>query len=533
MARRLIIFDLDGTLYKIRGGSFRDSGFYQEILRNAVFFIQERLGKTQEEARQILEYIKRRYGEDISLAVEQEYGINRYEYFDKVWNLPADIYLEPNPLVCGILSKLSQKYDLLVMSDAPKVWVMKALNLLGIADFFNGRIHTGESDIRKGLGNAFENILVRYNVKPEQCISIGDQLRTDILPAKKLGIKTILVAEDDSSEADFVARDMAQWETILQKIENEFSFKDYLRENKLDFARSKQRDGSSLSSIYLLNEKIYKAGPISEFEKESTCYARFAAQLDFYEEVFPRLELLRREENLAIWSLEYVGDITLERFIKDLREISPEKRARYIQKLEEYNEQVLRNLRRVFEKTKKVDKWESKLFFEELLNAIQLNLQKAGLAKYAEKLNKFQLEIFATSLAHKDLSAGNIILNQKTEKIYFIDPRRAVPYMEDSKAPGSVATDLAGYFVSMFRKELELRKSDQTISLPTILSRIESEAREYIKQGVFSQQFWDLCLTHWYSVYAACNCDYCLAPERVWLYEEMKAKLIKRLSELS
>jgi putative hydrolase of the HAD superfamily len=529
MARKLIIFDLDGTLYKIRGGSFRNSGFYQAILRNAGLLIQERLAKTAEEAELILADIKERYGEDISLAVEKEYGIDRYEYFERVWDLPVADFIDLNPKVLSILNELSRRYDLLIMSDAPKVWVTKALQLLGVTKLFAGRLHTGESDIRKGLGNAFENILEKYQIRAEDCISIGDQLKTDIVPAKRLGIKTILVADEDSEEADFVARNVDQWENILQKIENEFVFEKYLQENRLEFSEAKKLSGSSRASIYLLRDKIYKVGPIAEFEKEATCYARFAEKLDFYNEIFPKLELLKRESDLVIWSLEYVGEITLEQFIKNLRGVAVEQRSQYIEKIGEYNEQVLGNLRRIFEKTKKVDECENALFFEELLNSLRLNLQKAGLGDCEKNLNQFQSEAFVNSVVHKDLSVVNIILNKDKDKIYFIDPRRAVPYGENSEAMGSVAIDLAGYFVSMSRKELELRKFDQTISLAMIFQRMENEVKKYIEEGIFSRQFWNLCLTLWYSVYAACKCDYCTAPERVWLYEEMRNRLIEKL----
>ncbi len=38
---------------------------------------------------------------------------------------------------------------------------------------------------------AFDFILKKYNIKPQEAVSIGNSLSMDILPAKQIGIKTI------------------------------------------------------------------------------------------------------------------------------------------------------------------------------------------------------------------------------------------------------------------------------------------------------------------------------------------------------
>ena len=42
---KLIIFDLDGTLYKLDGGSFLNSKLNKKILKNVVKYIQKKLKK--------------------------------------------------------------------------------------------------------------------------------------------------------------------------------------------------------------------------------------------------------------------------------------------------------------------------------------------------------------------------------------------------------------------------------------------------------------------------------------------------------
>jgi len=166
------------------------------------------------------------------------------------------------------------------------------------------------------------------------------------------------------------------------------------------------------------------------------------------------------------------------------------------------------------------------------LKKAELWLEYEGVVQSIEKRKAELLKNFVASFAHKDLSVGNVLVSDDNKQVRFIDPRLAVPYLEESQASGNVAIDLMGYYVSFLRKEMEARKNNEGLDFSEINKDIEKEIKEYKERGVFSEQMGRLCMAVWYSVYAACKCDYCTAPERVWLYDEMVVRLRKSLDEL-
>jgi len=179
------------------------------------------------------------------------------------------------------------------------------------------------------------------------------------------------------------------------------------------------------------------------------------------------------------------------------------------------------------------------LFFEELVQALELNLEKAGLSEQYQGLGKNLLtrsaqftSSFLPSFAHKDLSTSNIILSDDNERVRFIDPRIAVPYLDESGASGNVVIDLAAYLVSLERKELEAKKDTDALDYSSLKEEVQKEIKRYLSEGVFTESFLKLCETVWYSIYAACKCDYCTATERLWLYNEMVRRCEKNLNEL-
>ncbi|MDO8436061.1 MAG: HAD family hydrolase [bacterium] len=218
--KKLIIFDLDGTLYKLKGGSFKRSGIYKEVLKNTEQYIIDKLNKTKREAKLILKKIIKEYDESISIGLEEKFKIDRYAYFNATWNISAQKYIKINLGLRTKLLKIKNNFDLALVSDAPRVWIKNVLKELKIENIFtDNNIFSGEGNIRKEFGNAFNKIIKVLNIKPEYCIAIGDQEETDIIPAKKIGIKTILInRRNKTGVADYVIKDISELKKLLDII---------------------------------------------------------------------------------------------------------------------------------------------------------------------------------------------------------------------------------------------------------------------------------------------------------------------------
>lgn len=191
------IFDLDGTLYDIDGQpgtKFGDSAFCADLIADTQNYIAQALTIDPVEAMAVLKKVQLDYDGEISIGLERSYGIDRYDLFDQTWGREVARYIIPNSELRGQLEPFVGRAALL--SAAPRVWVSRVLDFLGVTDVFEDRIFSGEPDLRKPNPQVFALVARTLGVQPEQCVSIGDQNHSDILPAKSLGMRTALVGPE-------------------------------------------------------------------------------------------------------------------------------------------------------------------------------------------------------------------------------------------------------------------------------------------------------------------------------------------------
>jgi FMN phosphatase YigB (HAD superfamily) len=195
--KTLLIFDMDGTLYRLKGGSYDRSPLKRRVNRNTLRFICREIGNNREDAKRTLRQIQKRYGEQISIGLEKEYGIDRYLFFHKVWDIPAQGIVVRPPRLAQMMRDLRRTHSLALVSDSPLVWIRRALAALDIPRIFGRNIFSGEGNRRKGSGNLLRYVVSKLKASSRDSIVIGDQECADILPAKDLGMKTILVQREN------------------------------------------------------------------------------------------------------------------------------------------------------------------------------------------------------------------------------------------------------------------------------------------------------------------------------------------------
>ena len=217
---KLIIFDLDGTLYKFTNDSFVNSGLQKKVLANAKNYIQKKLKQDQAQAQKILREIQKEYGEDISIALEKKYNCSRRDYFNEVWDISAKGIITSNANIRNILLSLREENKLLLVSDGAMVWIINALRELNILDIFEKNILSGDGKKRKSLGNRFDNLSNQYGFLSRDVVVIGDQESTDIIPARNIGFKTIYINDKKSKYADVTIENI---DNIAKGIEKVFS----------------------------------------------------------------------------------------------------------------------------------------------------------------------------------------------------------------------------------------------------------------------------------------------------------------------
>lgn len=189
-----VIFDLDGTLYKMQSadGTFGGSDFYAALKHRMHVFLSERLAIDEAEASALYTNLKQAYNGAVSLGVERELGISRYEWFESTWNLnPAD-YIQPGATnLAQALAPFEGRS--IVLTSGPAAWAKPALAYIGLGSFFGERIITGEQDIRKPQHAVFEQAASMLGCDAAHVVSVGDQDATDIIPARELGMLTVRI----------------------------------------------------------------------------------------------------------------------------------------------------------------------------------------------------------------------------------------------------------------------------------------------------------------------------------------------------
>lgn len=95
------------------------------------------------------------------------------------------------PYAMDILQFLSEKYPLFILTNGFDDVQAVKLNSAGIFHFFEA-VFTGEAlGLKKPQKAYFTHFLEQIGARPEECLMIGDNLKTDILGAQNAGIDHI------------------------------------------------------------------------------------------------------------------------------------------------------------------------------------------------------------------------------------------------------------------------------------------------------------------------------------------------------
>ena len=122
-------------------------------------------------------------------------------------------FLEPFPHTSYVLLKLKDKGKKLgIVTDAPKLKAWIRLAAMKIGDFFDVVVGFEDTKKLKPASLPFEIALKKLNLKPAECLMVGDWPERDIQGAKKLGMKTCFARYGNpkvkKSGADFEISDI-------------------------------------------------------------------------------------------------------------------------------------------------------------------------------------------------------------------------------------------------------------------------------------------------------------------------------------
>ena len=215
-----IFFDIDDTL-------FPSSEFAELARRNAIrAMIEVGVPRSEKELYGALAAIIKKHGSNYPRHFDdlcRKMGIKRPARYvaaavGAYHNTKTAIQPYPSvPRTLLILRESGHRLFVATNGDAIKQW--DKLIRLQIAIYFEDVFVSGEIGEEKSPG-FFRKILKRLGIKPGESVMVGDREDTDILPAKKIKMRTIRMATGRyagaSTRADRSAKDFVQIPRIVE-----------------------------------------------------------------------------------------------------------------------------------------------------------------------------------------------------------------------------------------------------------------------------------------------------------------------------
>lgn len=128
---------------------------------------------------------------------------------------------EPVPGVSEVLAQLKEHVDLALICNTgrtPGSTARIILERLGLKQHFSHLLFSNEVGVAKPHPEIFRQALTALGVRPQEAAHIGDDLRTDVKGARKIGMRAVWLAHDrpvkKDVECDLVAHnweDFAAW----------------------------------------------------------------------------------------------------------------------------------------------------------------------------------------------------------------------------------------------------------------------------------------------------------------------------------
>lgn len=199
-AIKAIIFDVDGTLYE--SISELDSILYNYWIKRVGDF--KRIKK--EEAEILFRNLKSQYKS--STRVIESLGIeNTLEILKQAESFmmnPMREHIKPDRKMVKLIKKLRSQFPLYTLRNGTKRGTQFILERLGFenkrgkarAGFgpFEAILPTGELGLTKPHPDIFKNALKMLALNPNEIAMVGDRVEVDLVPAKKVGMKTVWVS---------------------------------------------------------------------------------------------------------------------------------------------------------------------------------------------------------------------------------------------------------------------------------------------------------------------------------------------------
>jgi putative hydrolase of the HAD superfamily len=209
---RALLFDVNGTLIDIETDEWMEEAYravghyltYQGIrlrrgeVRDLYFQIMKEQFATKTEKYPEFDVVAvwreflRRYGTEFTYSLPLEKLQQMPLFLAEMQRGISRKRLRAYPQTQEVLAQLKSTYRLAVVSDAQSAYGLAELRAVGLAQYFDPIVISGDYGYRKPDPRLFLAALDRLGVSPGEALFIGNDRFRDIFGARQVGMKTIL-----------------------------------------------------------------------------------------------------------------------------------------------------------------------------------------------------------------------------------------------------------------------------------------------------------------------------------------------------
>ncbi|MBB5323092.1 FMN phosphatase YigB (HAD superfamily) [Anoxybacillus tepidamans] len=155
-------------------------------------------------------------------ALGRHYGLTNKETYaafleTRTFMMSPHFTMERTAGLAELLTQLRQHLFLVLMTNSPRPDSEAILEKLGLSNVFHKKIFQAKKPV--DTAKHLKTICLEVGVRYEEIMSIGDNWRNDIFPAKQLGCQTIYIDPHQigtNESADVVVRNVGEWVNLLR-----------------------------------------------------------------------------------------------------------------------------------------------------------------------------------------------------------------------------------------------------------------------------------------------------------------------------
>ena len=132
-----------------------------------------------------------------------------------IWN-KSWLLAQPYQELEEVLTKLKEKYQIILVSNTDCFSVNKVLEKFALEKFFDKTYFSYELGLIKTDKSFFEQVIKDLGLTVNDCVMVGDSVQSDIMAAKNIGMKAVLIDRRNSRDYHPKIKSLRELEKVLE-----------------------------------------------------------------------------------------------------------------------------------------------------------------------------------------------------------------------------------------------------------------------------------------------------------------------------